>query len=35
MKEIDKIVRLLGSDALERKVAAAIVLGELEAKGPG
>ncbi len=34
MKEIDKIVRLLGADALERKVAAAIVLGELEAKGP-
>ncbi len=34
MKEIDKIVGLLDSEALERKVAAAIVLGELEAKGP-
>lgn len=34
MKEIDKIVQLLEHDALERKVAAAIVLGELAAKGP-
>ena len=34
MNEIDKIVRLLSADALERKVAAAIVLGELGAKGP-
>jgi HEAT repeat protein len=34
MKEIDKIVALLDADALERRVAAAIVLGELGAKGP-
>ena len=34
MKEIDKIVQLLDHEALERKVAAAIVLGELSAKGP-
>ncbi|MBL9020992.1 MAG: HEAT repeat domain-containing protein [Myxococcales bacterium] len=34
MKEIDKIVGLLEHEALERKVAAAIVLGELGAKGP-
>jgi HEAT repeat protein len=34
VKEIEKIVELLEHEALERKVAAAIVLGELEAKGP-
>lgn len=35
MSEITKIVALLKSDAIEKKIAAAIVLGELKAKGPG
>jgi HEAT repeat protein len=33
MSDIDKIVSLLSSEALERRIAAAIVLGELKAKG--
>jgi len=33
-KEIDKIAALLSSDALEKQVAAAIVLGELKSKNP-
>jgi hypothetical protein len=33
MSEIDKIVGLLGSDAIEKRIAAAIVLGELRARG--
>lgn len=35
MSEIAKIVGLLKGDAIEKKIAAAIVLGELKAKGPG
>jgi HEAT repeat protein len=35
MDEVGKIVGLLKSDAIEKKIAAAIVLGELKAKGPG
>ncbi len=35
MSEVGKIVKLLESDAIEKKIAAAIVLGELRAKGPG
>lgn len=35
MSEIAKIVGLLKSDAIEKRIAAAIVLGELKAKGPG
>ncbi len=35
MSDVDKIVSLLDSDAIERRIAAAIVLGELRAKGPG
>lgn len=31
---IDRITRLLGSDAPDRRIAAAIVLGELKARGP-
>ncbi len=34
MSEVLKIVKLLGSPALEKRIAAAIVLGELKAKGP-
>jgi hypothetical protein len=34
MSDIEKIVGLLSSDALEKRIAAAIVLGELRAKGP-
>jgi len=34
MSDIDKILRLMSSDALEVRMAAAIVLGELRAKGP-
>jgi HEAT repeat protein len=34
MSEIGKIVALLGDEALEKQIAAAIVLGELRAKGP-
>jgi hypothetical protein len=34
MSELEKIVGLLSSDALERRIAAAIVLGQLRAKGP-
>jgi HEAT repeat protein len=33
MSEIDKILPLLASDALEKRIAAAIVLGEIRAKG--
>ncbi len=33
MSEIERIVGLLGSDAIEKRIAAAIVLGELRAKG--
>jgi HEAT repeat protein len=35
MDEVGKIVKLLESDAIEKQIAAAIVLGELKAKGPG
>src|SRR5678816_2235195 len=35
MSEVGKIVTLLKSDAIEKQIAAAIVLGELKAKGPG
>ncbi len=35
MSEVGKIVKLLESDAIEKQIAAAIVLGELKAKGPG
>lgn len=35
MSELAKIVGLLKSDAIEKQIAAAIVLGELKAKGPG
>ncbi len=34
MKEIERIVELLGDDSLEKRVAAAIVLGEIGARGP-
>jgi HEAT repeat protein len=33
MSEVDKIVELLSSDAVEKRIAAAIVLGEIRAKG--
>lgn len=33
MSDIDKIIRLLRSDALEKRIAAAIVLGEIGARG--
>ncbi len=33
MSEVDKIVGLLGDEAIEKQIAAAIVLGELRAKG--
>src|SRR5579883_1134267 len=33
MTEVDKIVALLESDAIEKRIAAAIVLGEIRAKG--
>ena len=35
MSEVEKIAHLLKSDAIEKQIAAAIVLGELKAKGPG
>ncbi|HEY8073747.1 MAG TPA: HEAT repeat domain-containing protein [Labilithrix sp.] len=35
MSEVVKIVKLLESEAIEKQIAAAIVLGELKAKGPG
>jgi HEAT repeat protein len=35
MSEVGKIVALLKSEAIEKQIAAAIVLGELRAKGPG
>jgi HEAT repeat protein len=35
MSEVVKIVQLLNSEAIEKQIAAAIVLGELKAKGPG
>jgi HEAT repeat protein len=35
MSDVGKIVGLLKSDAIEKQIAAAIVLGELKAKGPG
>src|SRR5262245_17492745 len=34
MKEVDRIVSMLEDDAIEKRIAAAIVLGELKAKGP-
>src|SRR5688572_7773131 len=34
MTEIDRIVELLADAALEKRIAAAIVLGEVRAKGP-
>src|SRR5205085_1452628 len=34
MSEVGKIVALLKTDAIEKQIAAAIVLGELKAKGP-
>lgn len=34
MSEIGKIAALLSSDALEKRIAAAIVLGEIKARGP-
>lgn len=34
MSEVGKIVALLKNDAIEKQIAAAIVLGELKAKGP-
>ncbi|MGH7435208.1 MAG: HEAT repeat domain-containing protein [Polyangiaceae bacterium] len=33
MSDVDKIIRLLDSDAIEKKIAAAIVLGEIGARG--
>jgi HEAT repeat protein len=33
MSDVDKIVRLLAADAVEKRIAAAIVLGEISAKG--
>jgi hypothetical protein len=33
MSDVDKIVRLLATDAVEKRIAAAIVLGEISAKG--
>jgi HEAT repeat protein len=33
MSDVDKIVELLSSDAVEKRIAAAIVLGEIRAKG--
>ena len=35
MSEVEKIVKLLTNEAIEKQIAAAIVLGELKAKGPG
>ena len=35
MSEVGKIVLLLKNEAIEKQIAAAIVLGELKAKGPG
>jgi HEAT repeat protein len=35
MNAIDKIVRMLSDEATEKRIAAAIVLAELKAKGPG
>src|ERR1043165_6613477 len=35
MDEVGKIVGLLKSDAIEKQITAAIVMGELKAKGPG
>ncbi len=35
MSEVGKIVGLLKNEAIEKQIAAAIVLGELKAKGPG
>jgi len=34
MNDIDKIVALLDEEAIEKRIAAAIVLGEIKAKGP-
>ena len=34
MSDIDKIARLLKDEAIEKRIAAAIVLGELKAKSP-
>ena len=35
MSDIDRITAMLGADAIEKQIAAAIVLGELRAKGAG
>jgi HEAT repeat protein len=35
MSDVDRIVGLLASDAVEKRIAAAIVLGEIRAKGAG
>jgi HEAT repeat protein len=35
MSDVDRIVGMLASDAVEKRIAAAIVLGEIRAKGPG
>ena len=34
MNDVDRIVGLLGDEAIEKRIAAAIVLGELKSKGP-
>src|SRR5499427_6209682 len=34
MNDVDKIVGLLNDEGVEKRIAAAIVLGELKAKGP-
>ncbi|MEO8801088.1 MAG: HEAT repeat domain-containing protein, partial [Polyangiaceae bacterium] len=34
MSDVEKIVKMLHGDAIEKQIAAAIVLGELHAKGP-
>jgi hypothetical protein len=35
MTDVDRIVGMLASDAVEKRIAAAIVLGEIRAKGAG
>src|SRR5579884_3066628 len=35
MSDVDRIVGMLASDAIEKRIAAAIVLGEIRAKGAG
>lgn len=34
MSDVDRIAKMLDSEAIEKKIAAAIVLGEIKAKGP-